>query len=110
MNRCTFAHFSRFCEQCMLDANCGFCYFENGSAISDSSCEPVNPANAEQAASGRFDFEAPKSLILTVFIFPCIFLSGTSDVFMLHPGASMVPKKTQVHCGPITTAQPPIPG
>ncbi|MCI4381779.1 hypothetical protein PGIGA_G00255840 [Pangasianodon gigas] len=42
-----------FCEQCMLDPNCGFCYYENGSTISGSSCEPVDPANTEQAASGR---------------------------------------------------------
>ncbi|XP_060770919.1 solute carrier family 2 member 13b isoform X2 [Neoarius graeffei] len=42
-----------FCEQCMLDPNCGFCYYENGSTVSDSSCEPIDPANTEQAASGR---------------------------------------------------------
>ncbi|XP_060742148.1 solute carrier family 2 member 13b isoform X2 [Tachysurus vachellii] len=43
----------RFCEQCMLDPNCGFCYYENGSNISDSSCERVDPGNIELAASGR---------------------------------------------------------
>ncbi|XP_053372468.1 solute carrier family 2 member 13b isoform X1 [Clarias gariepinus] len=42
-----------FCEQCMLDPNCGFCYYENGSSISDSSCKPADPASTERAASGR---------------------------------------------------------
>ncbi|KAK3558876.1 hypothetical protein QTP86_032138 [Hemibagrus guttatus] len=42
-----------FCEQCMLDPSCGFCYYENGSNISDSSCERVDPASTELAASGR---------------------------------------------------------
>ncbi|KAK1789889.1 hypothetical protein P4O66_015775, partial [Electrophorus voltai] len=42
-----------FCEYCMLDPNCGFCYNENGSTILNSSCEHVNPANTEEAASGR---------------------------------------------------------
>ncbi|XP_062857946.1 solute carrier family 2 member 13b [Trichomycterus rosablanca] len=42
-----------FCEQCMLDPRCGFCYQENGSTIFESSCELVDSANTEQAASGR---------------------------------------------------------
>ncbi|XP_036431884.1 solute carrier family 2 member 13b isoform X1 [Colossoma macropomum] len=42
-----------FCEYCMLDPNCGFCYRENGSTILSSSCDPVDPANTEEAASGR---------------------------------------------------------
>ncbi|XP_066523232.1 solute carrier family 2 member 13b isoform X1 [Hoplias malabaricus] len=42
-----------FCEHCMLDPNCGFCYYENGSTVLNSSCEPVDPANTEESASGR---------------------------------------------------------
>ncbi|XP_076863681.1 solute carrier family 2 member 13b isoform X2 [Brachyhypopomus gauderio] len=42
-----------FCENCMLDPNCGFCYNENASVILNSSCERVDPANTEEAVSGR---------------------------------------------------------
>ncbi|XP_078138236.1 proton myo-inositol cotransporter-like isoform X3 [Centroberyx gerrardi] len=43
----------QLCEPCMLDPGCGFCYRENGSALSTSSCVPVNTASTEQAAWGR---------------------------------------------------------
>ncbi|XP_072526538.1 solute carrier family 2 member 13b isoform X2 [Salminus brasiliensis] len=42
-----------YCEYCMLDPDCGFCYRENGSTILSSSCDPADPANTEEAASGR---------------------------------------------------------
>lgn len=42
----------RFCEQCMLDPDCGFCYLENGTSVFDSSCVPVNHAT-DNAAWGR---------------------------------------------------------
>ncbi|XP_046715192.1 solute carrier family 2 member 13b isoform X2 [Silurus meridionalis] len=48
----TCSHYG-FCEQCMLDPNCGFCYYDKGSNISDTSCVPADPANTEQAAYGR---------------------------------------------------------
>lgn len=97
----------------MLDPNCGFCYDENGSNISDSSCEAADPANTEHAANGRFVFVSPKSHIqyTAQFVLLLLFnLSDRSGVFMIQPGALIVPKKTQVHYGPITTAQHPIPG
>ncbi|XP_034530076.1 proton myo-inositol cotransporter-like [Notolabrus celidotus] len=43
----------QWCEPCMLDPRCGFCYRENGSALLTSSCVPVNKATTEQAAWGR---------------------------------------------------------
>ncbi|XP_069833354.1 proton myo-inositol cotransporter isoform X1 [Dendropsophus ebraccatus] len=42
-----------FCNGCMLDPNCGFCYKINGSNIFDSSCIPVDPKSTEQSAWGR---------------------------------------------------------
>lgn len=51
-----------------------------------------------------------KSHIKSLF-FPCNLICLVHLMFMLHPGAPIEPKKTQVHCGgPITTVQPPIPG
>lgn len=43
----------RYCENCMLDPGCGFCYLENSSSVYDSSCIPVNQASTEKAAWGR---------------------------------------------------------
>ncbi|XP_049330604.1 solute carrier family 2 member 13b isoform X1 [Astyanax mexicanus] len=48
----TCSHYG-FCENCMLDPACGFCYRENGSTILSSSCDPVDPANTDEAVSGR---------------------------------------------------------
>lgn len=42
-----------FCESCMLDPDCGFCYGLNATAVVQSSCVPVDPANTETAALGR---------------------------------------------------------
>ncbi|XP_035498701.2 proton myo-inositol cotransporter isoform X3 [Scophthalmus maximus] len=42
-----------FCEFCMLDPNCGFCYRENGTGVYDSSCVPTNQASTDHAAWGR---------------------------------------------------------
>ncbi|XP_047453374.1 proton myo-inositol cotransporter-like isoform X2 [Mugil cephalus] len=42
-----------FCESCMLDPDCGFCYRENGTAVYDSSCIPVSPTSTDHAAWGR---------------------------------------------------------
>ncbi|XP_056595573.1 solute carrier family 2 member 13b isoform X3 [Triplophysa dalaica] len=42
-----------FCESCMLDPGCGFCYGKNGTSVIESSCLPVNAANTESAAVGR---------------------------------------------------------
>ncbi|KAG9335896.1 hypothetical protein JZ751_003553 [Albula glossodonta] len=44
---------SRSCEQCMLDPDCGFCYRENGTSVTASSCLPVNLASTGEAAWGR---------------------------------------------------------
>ncbi|XP_019935028.2 proton myo-inositol cotransporter-like isoform X1 [Paralichthys olivaceus] len=41
-----------FCEFCMLDPNCGFCYRENGTGVYNSSCVPVNQASTDHAAWG----------------------------------------------------------
>ncbi|XP_037623415.1 proton myo-inositol cotransporter-like isoform X2 [Sebastes umbrosus] len=41
-----------FCELCMLDPSCGFCYRENGTRVYDSSCVPVNQASTDYAAWG----------------------------------------------------------
>ncbi|KAI1888569.1 hypothetical protein AGOR_G00186520 [Albula goreensis] len=41
------------CEQCMLDPDCGFCYRENGTSVTASSCLPVNLASTGEAAWGR---------------------------------------------------------
>uniref|UniRef100_A0A671Q5S2 Proton myo-inositol cotransporter-like n=1 Tax=Sinocyclocheilus anshuiensis TaxID=1608454 RepID=A0A671Q5S2_9TELE len=42
-----------FCESCMLNPDCGFCYGKNGTAVVESSCMPVDAANTEAAAAGR---------------------------------------------------------
>ncbi|XP_043084046.1 solute carrier family 2 member 13b isoform X2 [Puntigrus tetrazona] len=42
-----------FCEPCMLNPDCGFCYGKNGTAVVESSCLPVDAANTEAAAAGR---------------------------------------------------------
>ncbi|XP_073475786.1 proton myo-inositol cotransporter [Aquarana catesbeiana] len=42
-----------FCNGCMLDPNCGFCYKINGSHIFNSSCIPVDPKSTEHSAWGR---------------------------------------------------------
>ncbi|XP_049929785.1 proton myo-inositol cotransporter-like isoform X2 [Epinephelus moara] len=41
------------CEFCMVDPNCGFCYRENGTRVSDSSCVPANQESTDHAAWGR---------------------------------------------------------
>ncbi|XP_042563392.1 solute carrier family 2 member 13b isoform X2 [Clupea harengus] len=43
----------RFCEPCMLDPECGFCYRENGTSSFDTSCVSVNPVSTAEAAWGR---------------------------------------------------------
>ncbi|XP_039512627.1 solute carrier family 2 member 13b isoform X2 [Pimephales promelas] len=42
-----------FCESCMLDPACGFCYGVNGTSVVESSCVSVSPANTETSAVGR---------------------------------------------------------
>ncbi|CAJ1056132.1 proton myo-inositol cotransporter-like isoform X1 [Xyrichtys novacula] len=42
-----------FCEPCMLDPGCGFCFLENGTTVYDSSCVPVNETSKDRAAWGR---------------------------------------------------------
>nr|XP_003466817.1 proton myo-inositol cotransporter [Cavia porcellus] len=46
-----------YCNECMLDPNCGFCYKMNKSAVIDSSCVPVNKASTTEAAWGRCENE-----------------------------------------------------
>ncbi|XP_048881964.1 proton myo-inositol cotransporter-like isoform X1 [Brienomyrus brachyistius] len=41
------------CEPCMLDPRCGFCYQENGTTISTTSCVPISASSTEEAAWGR---------------------------------------------------------
>ncbi|TRY85851.1 hypothetical protein DNTS_011883 [Danionella cerebrum] len=42
-----------FCEPCMLDPACGFCFSHNGSTVVQSSCFPAARESTETAASGR---------------------------------------------------------
>ncbi|XP_038563172.1 proton myo-inositol cotransporter-like isoform X5 [Micropterus salmoides] len=42
-----------FCELCMLDPDCGFCYRENSTSVYDSSCVPVDQTSTDHAAWGR---------------------------------------------------------
>ncbi|XP_055963785.1 proton myo-inositol cotransporter [Sorex fumeus] len=42
-----------FCDECMLDPECGFCYKVNRSTITESSCDPINKASMSEAAWGR---------------------------------------------------------
>nr|XP_012788812.1 unnamed protein product [Sorex araneus] len=42
-----------FCDECMLDPECGFCYKMNRSTITESSCDPINKASMSEAAWGR---------------------------------------------------------
>ncbi|XP_059969235.1 proton myo-inositol cotransporter isoform X2 [Mesoplodon densirostris] len=46
-----------YCNECMLDPDCGFCYKMNKSTVSDSSCVPVNKASTNEAAWGRCENE-----------------------------------------------------
>ncbi|XP_053282242.1 proton myo-inositol cotransporter isoform X1 [Pleuronectes platessa] len=41
-----------FCEFCMLDPSCGFCYRDNGTDVYNFSCIPVNQASTDHAAWG----------------------------------------------------------
>ncbi|XP_013881951.1 proton myo-inositol cotransporter isoform X2 [Austrofundulus limnaeus] len=41
------------CDLCMLDPYCGFCFRENGTTVSESSCVPVSQASTDHAAWGR---------------------------------------------------------
>ncbi|KAF7484825.1 Hypothetical predicted protein [Marmota monax] len=43
-----------YCNECMLDPDCGFCYKMNKSAVIDSSCVPVNKESTNEAAWGRY--------------------------------------------------------
>lgn len=47
-----------YCNGCMLDPNCGFCYMMNGSSIVDSSCAPANAESTAIAARGRCSNES----------------------------------------------------
>lgn len=49
-----FLSFLSYCNECMLDPDCGFCYKMNNSAVIDSSCVPVNKASTNEAAWGRY--------------------------------------------------------
>uniref|UniRef100_A0A8C1Z9V4 Proton myo-inositol cotransporter n=1 Tax=Cyprinus carpio TaxID=7962 RepID=A0A8C1Z9V4_CYPCA len=51
-----------FCESCMLNPDCGFCYGKNGTAVVESSCMPVDTANTEAAAVGRCSNGTQESL------------------------------------------------
>ncbi|KTF73666.1 hypothetical protein cypCar_00036671, partial [Cyprinus carpio] len=51
-----------FCESCMLNPDCGFCYGKNGTAVVESSCMPVDTANTEAAAAGRCSNGTQESL------------------------------------------------
>ncbi|KAM4677067.1 proton myo-inositol cotransporter isoform 2-T2 [Discoglossus pictus] len=42
-----------YCNGCMLDPNCGFCYKMNSSSIIESSCVPVSPESTGRSAWGR---------------------------------------------------------
>lgn len=42
-----------FCEGCMLDPACGFCYAQNLSSVVDSSCVAVDQDSSDHAAHGR---------------------------------------------------------
>ncbi|XP_057557912.1 proton myo-inositol cotransporter isoform X2 [Hippopotamus amphibius kiboko] len=46
-----------YCNECMLDPDCGFCYKMNKSTVIDSSCVPVNKASTNEAAWGRCENE-----------------------------------------------------
>ncbi|KAM3608535.1 uncharacterized protein V6R79_000658 [Siganus canaliculatus] len=41
------------CEPCMLDPDCGFCYYENGTGVYDTSCVPASQTSTDHAAWGR---------------------------------------------------------
>ncbi|KAM8974803.1 proton myo-inositol cotransporter [Pelodytes ibericus] len=42
-----------YCNGCMLDPNCGFCYKLNGSHVVESSCIPIDKESTERSAWGR---------------------------------------------------------
>ncbi|XP_028903071.1 proton myo-inositol cotransporter [Ornithorhynchus anatinus] len=42
-----------YCNGCMLDPDCGFCYKLNKSSVVEASCVPVNKASTSEAAWGR---------------------------------------------------------
>ncbi|XP_070347562.1 uncharacterized protein [Equus asinus] len=46
-----------YCDECMLDPDCGFCYKMNKSTVIDSSCVPVNKASTNAASWGRCENE-----------------------------------------------------
>ncbi|ERE84815.1 proton myo-inositol cotransporter isoform X2 [Cricetulus griseus] len=46
-----------YCNECILDPDCGFCYKMNSSAVIDSSCVPVNKESTNEAAWGRCENE-----------------------------------------------------
>ncbi|KAK7122028.1 hypothetical protein R3I93_022971 [Phoxinus phoxinus] len=52
LHNSTCTHYG-FCESCMLDPACGFCYGVNGTSVVESSCVPVSAANTETSAAGR---------------------------------------------------------
>ncbi|XP_026095303.1 proton myo-inositol cotransporter-like [Carassius auratus] len=51
-----------FCESCMLNPDCGFCYGKNGTVVIESSCLPVDVANTGAAAAGRCSNGTQESL------------------------------------------------
>ncbi|XP_043922139.1 proton myo-inositol cotransporter [Protopterus annectens] len=42
-----------YCEGCMLDPDCGFCYKMNDSTVIESSCVPINEKSSDEALWGR---------------------------------------------------------
>uniref|UniRef100_A0A4W3IKD6 Solute carrier family 2 member 13b n=1 Tax=Callorhinchus milii TaxID=7868 RepID=A0A4W3IKD6_CALMI len=42
-----------FCDSCMLDEKCGFCYKLEGSNVTESSCVPIKTLSVAKAAWGR---------------------------------------------------------
>uniref|UniRef100_A0A8C1W1R8 Solute carrier family 2 member 13b n=1 Tax=Cyprinus carpio TaxID=7962 RepID=A0A8C1W1R8_CYPCA len=51
-----------FCESCMLNPDCGFCYGKNGTVVIETSCMPVDAANTEAAVAGRCSNGTQESL------------------------------------------------
>ncbi|KAM4618491.1 proton myo-inositol cotransporter-like isoform 1-T2 [Polymixia lowei] len=51
----------RSCDLCMLDPACGFCYYENGTRVYNSSCVHVSQQSTEHAAWGRCSNQTEES-------------------------------------------------
>ncbi|XP_053572564.1 proton myo-inositol cotransporter [Bombina bombina] len=52
----------RYCNGCMLDPYCGFCYKTNSSGIIESSCIPIASETTERSAWGRCSNETISKL------------------------------------------------